>query len=91
MTREQQHILIRWAGTRNKVWDAWYPLSHDEQLGLGACEKCDAQVDFLILHSNVTDQEIQQALHDLRDRITGPCGKHRLPKTGELQPSRARE
>jgi hypothetical protein len=86
--REEDRILIRWAGTENLVWNEWYPLSHGSRVGLEVCSKCGARVDFLILASNVSEQEIAGALADLREWIEGTsaCGNHRLPKTAQLRP-----
>ena len=88
MTYEEHRILIRWAGTENAPWNECYPLSHDTRLDLVVCSECGARVDFLILQSDVSEQEIATALDDLREWIadTSTCGSHRLPKTGQVQP-----
>ena len=88
MTYEEHRILVRWAGMHNLVWDDSYPLSHGERAGLEVCDKCGIGVDFLILQSDVSEEEIQRSLDELREWMADSsfCGRHRLPKTEQLQP-----
>jgi hypothetical protein len=88
MMHEEHRILIRWTGTDNPFWNEWYPLSNESRLGLEVRPQCGAHVDFLILQSNVSEQEIARALHELREWIadTGPCGSNSLPTTRQPEP-----
>jgi hypothetical protein len=87
MTAQEHRILARWSGAESVPWDEHYPQRGVTRLNLFVCGKCDARVDFLILQSDVSEQEMDSALDKVRDWLMGSYGSHRLPETGELQPT----